>query len=266
MTREPEAERREDDRRAESIPLYEQIKRHVREQIASGTLRVGDRLPSENQLAASFKMARLTVHRALRELAQEGVIRRMHGLGSVVAPTRITSPIVRIHNIADEVRGRGQRFGATVMRLETVAATGEIADAMEVAEGTPLFHSAIVYHADDAPVQLEDRFVKPSFAPSYIEQDFTIQSTTDYLQAITPATAAEHVIEAVMPDPRMRKLLSFDKGEACLIVSRKTWVGDAVTTFTRFMHPGTRRRLISRVSAAHGGETGGPSGAQLVEF
>lgn len=235
-----------------AVPLYEQIKVHIRELIAAGKLREGDRVPSEHQLASTFKVARLTVHRALRELSQEGTIRRVHGLGSFIAPRQITSPTARIYNIAEEVRSRGQEFSAKVEKLETVEASGLVAQAMEVQEGVRLFHSVIIYHADSVPIQLEDRYVLPAFAPSYLDQDFHSRSTTDYLQSIAPATEAEQVIEAIVPDAATRRILRCQKGEACLVITRTTWVGSLVTTYTRFVHPGMRHRLVSRMRGAAG--------------
>jgi GntR family histidine utilization transcriptional repressor len=242
-----------------AVPLYEQIKLHIRELIATGALREGERVPSEHQLASTFKVARLTVHRALRELSQEGAIRRVHGLGSFVAPKRVTSPTVRIYNIAEEVRNAGQTFSATVEKLEAVKAAGTIAKAMEVPEGAPLFHSLIINHADSVPIQLEDRYVLPAFAPGYLNEDFRSRSTSDYLLSIGPASEAEQVIEATIPDGETRRKLQFQKGEACLVVTRKTWVGRLVTTYTSFVHPGMRRRLVSRI-------TGGGTGPEEVLF
>jgi GntR family histidine utilization transcriptional repressor len=230
------------------VPLYEQIKVHVRDLIATGKLREGDRVSSENQLAATFKVARLTVHRALRELSQEGIIHRVHGLGSFVAPQRITSPTIRVYNIAEEVRSRGQAFSAVVKKLGIAKASGQIALGMEVKDGIHLFHSTIIYYADGVPVQLEDRYVLPSFAPSYLDQDFHSRSTTDYLQSISPATEAEQIIEAIIPDATTKTALKFQKGEACLVVTRKTWVNKLVTTYTRFVHPGMRHRLVSHIT------------------
>ncbi|WP_375458593.1 UTRA domain-containing protein [uncultured Enterovirga sp.] len=143
-----------------------------------------------------------------------------------------------------------------VQRLETVALAPEIAAEMNVKAGVDVFHSVIVYLADGTPIQLEDRLVLPEFAPSYLAQDFRERSTTDYLQMIAPADQAEQIIEAGLPNAETKRLLKIRRGEACLIVFRKTWLGDLLTTYTRFVHPGTRRRLISRTSRpSHDGAT-----------
>jgi GntR family histidine utilization transcriptional repressor len=232
-----------------ALPVYQQVKQHVLTRIATGEWRTGEQLPGEYQLADTLSVSRLTVHRALRELAQEGVLRRHHGLGTFVAQAQPGFDTVRLHNIADEVRAAGQRFSAEVIGLEAAKADAETAAAMRVSPGSLLFHSRIVYRADDVPVQLECRHVAPGFAPDFLNQDFRHQSTTDYLRAIAPPTEAEHVIDAMVPDAGTRRALQMQRGEPCLVVTRTTWVDEQITTFSRFIHPASRRRFISRVRA-----------------
>lgn len=232
-------------------PIYKAVKRHVLAHIRSGVWKVSERIPSENELADALKTSRLTVHRALRELSRDGVITRIQGVGSFVSPPKSTSPMIRIQNIADDIRERGQNFSAIVVRLEKIAAPRELAMAMEIKSGAPAYHSLIVYCADGVPAQLEDRFVLPSFAPAYLRQDFSTRSTTDYLQSIAIATMGEHTIEAINPGSATRRLLRVSTKDPCLMVTRKTWVGACATTFTRFIYPGSRHKIFSRITASH---------------
>lgn len=229
------------------MPLYERIKSHVMERIRDGTWKVGDKLPSEHELAAALGASRLTVHRAFRELTTAGVLTRLHGVGTFVAPTKPASTIVRLHNIADEIRERGDHLSTRVNRLEMIKATRDLARHFEAAPGADLFHSVIVYSANGVPVQLEDRYVSPAFAPDYLKQNFLTQSTTDYLQSIARATAARLEIEALMADAEVCRLLEIPRNEPCLVVTRRTWVQDSVTTYTRFFHPGSRHRISSEL-------------------
>lgn len=66
------------------MPLYARIKSDIVNRIASGELKKGDRLPSENKLAGQFGVSRITVIGALKELAAEGVIKKIRGSGSYI--------------------------------------------------------------------------------------------------------------------------------------------------------------------------------------
>lgn len=225
------------------MPLYERIKTFVVERISDGTWKAGDKVPSEHELAVALGASRLTVHRAFRELATAGVLTRLHGVGTFVAPKKPASMIIKLHNIADEIRERGDQLSTKVHRLNAIKATRDLARYLEVDPGAALFHSVIVYSANGIPVQLEDRYVSPAFAPEYLKQDFSTQSTTDYLQSIARATLARLEIEALMADAETSRLLEMPKNEPCLAVTRRTWVQDLVTTYTRFIHPGSRHRI-----------------------
>ena len=67
-------------------PIYSQIVDGIRDQILSGVLRTGDKLPSVRELAAQLTINPNTIQRAYRELESEGFIYSMTGKGSFVAP------------------------------------------------------------------------------------------------------------------------------------------------------------------------------------
>ncbi|WP_440066464.1 GntR family transcriptional regulator [Streptosporangium sp. OZ121] len=67
-----------------SPPKYAQVVKAIRERIADGTYRPGDRIPSEAELIAEFGYSRPTVVRALQVLELRGLIDRVHGRGSYV--------------------------------------------------------------------------------------------------------------------------------------------------------------------------------------
>ncbi len=231
--------------RAKPKPLYEQVKTHVVDRIADGTWAVGDRIPGEHKLAAVLGASRLTVHRAFGELANEGILTRVQGVGTFVAPRKPVSTIVRLHNIADEIRERGDRFSASIHCLEVIPASHELARHLEMVPGRDVFHSSIVYSANGVPQQLEERYVSPEFAPDFLKQDFLQRSTSDYLQSIAMPTSATLTIEALLADGDICALLQIPRSEPCLVVKRQTRVDGKVTTYTRYFHPGTRYRVSS---------------------
>ena len=75
---------------------YARVKQHLLEGMARGDWAAGARLPSESELVAQFGLSRMTVNRALRELAAEGRITRVAGVGSFVAEPKVQSTLLRI--------------------------------------------------------------------------------------------------------------------------------------------------------------------------
>ena len=95
-----------------STPAYQEIKDHILTRIHSGEWKEGDQVPSENELAREFKVARMTVNRALRELTAEQILTRVQGAGTFVAQPRYESTLVEIRSISDEITARGHRHRA----------------------------------------------------------------------------------------------------------------------------------------------------------
>ncbi|PGY09085.1 GntR family transcriptional regulator [Bacillus sp. AFS031507] len=74
-------------------PLYQQIKNKIKEQILSGRLRVGDRVPSEKELTEEFHVSQITTKNALSGLAEEGIVERIKGKGTFVCESNLTTSI-----------------------------------------------------------------------------------------------------------------------------------------------------------------------------
>jgi GntR family histidine utilization transcriptional repressor len=231
-----------------AAPLYEKVKLYVLEMIESGKWSTENRLPGEPELARQLGISRMTINRALRELANESIVNRIPGVGTFVSSGKPASAIVEIHNIADVIRGRGQTYSCNVVELSRVVPPRAVRAGIEAAPKARLFHALIVHRANGVALQLEDRYVTPEFAPEFLAKDFTTITTTQYLSAITLPTAADHVIEAAMLDAKSRELLETPVGEPALVVTRRTWVGDRITTYMKLTHPGSRYRLIGRTT------------------
>ena len=227
-------------------PLYRRVKRHILERIGSGALGEGAQVPSENELTRTLGVSRMTAHRALRELTAEGVIRRVRGAGSFVAAAKPESALFEIRNIAEEVAARGGRHSCDVLLLAVEKAGAEAAAAFGLRPGAKLFHSLLVHRENGQPIQIEDRLVSPAFAPLYLKQDFSRATPNQYLMGLRRPDAVEHVVEAILPERRLQKLLGIGAGEPCLMLLRRTWCAGQVVTRARLVHPARRYRLAGR--------------------
>lgn len=229
-----------------SLPLYSRVKQHILERVERGEWPQGTKLPSEHALVAALGVSRMTVNRALRELSAEGVVYRMQGLGSFVAAPPPVTELVEIRDIAEDIVLRGHRHRAAVMLLEASKASLDLANTFNVRPGAKIFHSVVVHFENDLPIQIEDRYVNPSFAPDYLGQDFSTQTTTHYLRDIRPATELEHTVFAIAADEQTAQLLTIDLHDPCLLLQRRTWIGSTPATKTLFTCPGSRFSLSTR--------------------
>lgn len=229
-------------------PRYAAIKQYLTDAVRTGALKPGDRVPSEAELVARFAVSRMTANRALRELQSAGVLIRRPGIGSFIAEPKPIGQMIEIRNIADEVRARGHGYRARVIQNIAEKAGADAASLLEVAIGTRLFHSVIVHHEAEFPIQLEDRFVLASVAPDYGDMDFTQTTPNEYLTRIAPLERVEHRVRAAMPDDRVRRLLGLNDGEPILVMTRRTWSRSRLVSHARLTHPGNRFELSAAFS------------------
>ena len=227
-------------------PLYLKVKRHILENIGSGKWAISARVPSENDIVKKFGVSRMTANRALKELSDEGVVVRIAGVGSFVADRHARAHPLQIRGIADEIRERGHVHRAEIVSLERIRAAADLAEDFGVAPRSELYRSLIVHFENDRPVQLEDRYVSPVLAPGYLDVDFSRTTPYEYLIAVAPLQEVEHVLRAVMPDERTRKLLAMKREEPCLLVIRRTWTHGAIASVARLHHPGARYEMSGR--------------------
>lgn len=223
-----------------AAPRYEAIKRFVLDSIADGRLRPGDRVPSEHEFVDMFDVSRMTVSRALQDLKAEGVVVRVAGVGSFIAEPKPQLQLIKVRNIAEEVRARGHEYSALVVRNDREKAARSVADRLGVPMGTPLFHSVIVHREAGVPIQLEDRLVLAAAAPDYGSLDFATTTPNEYLSRVAPLERVVHQVRAIMPDARTREHLAMDADDPCLLLIRQTWSGSRVVSCAQLYHPGSR--------------------------
>lgn len=224
----------------------EEIKASMRARIAAGGWQPGVRLPSERELVQEFGCARMTVHRALRELEDEGLIERRQGSGSYVAELHPISNLLQVRDIHEEIAERGHTHTTTVCSVAREKAAAGIAGAMRVKRGAPVVRVRLVHLENGVPIQFEDRHVNPALAPDILSRDFTQVTPSAVLFQHAPLTEAEQVVEAVLADAEQAQLLQVPVGSALLRVSRRTMSQGAVASVARLYHPGSRYRLIGR--------------------
>lgn len=222
------------------IPLYQQVKAHVLDRMASGELGANSRVPSEHELVRELGVSRMTVNRALNDLSQEGVLVRLAGVGTFVAERSPQAHPLQIHNIADEIRGRGHEHRAVVSMKESVVADADLARDFNLPIRARLFHTIVVHHENDVPIQVEDRYVNPAVAPGYIDVDFTERTPNEYLMTVAPIQKAQHVLRAALPSADVARLLGMEEQDPCLLLLRRTWTRDVVASTASLYYPGSR--------------------------
>ena len=218
-------------------PLYEKVKGHILHKISTGELLPTSRVPSENELVKELNVSRMTANRALRELASEGILTRIAGVGTFVSEFKAKGHLLEVINIADEVRERGHAYSNIVLKHESGALHEDVAQSMGLPQGTPIFHTVIIHLEENKPIQFEDRYINIAGAPGYAGIDLETTTPSQYLLANFPLKKVQHTVRAVLPSKDVKKQLKMKAATPCLVLERLTWSNERPLSYAILYHP-----------------------------
>jgi GntR family transcriptional regulator len=209
-----------------ATPLYIQIKDTLQAQIESGALAVGDRLPSERELADAFGVSRMTARQALQLLQQNGLSRRQVGKGSYVSRPQIDQELRELTSFSQDMSGRGLHPASRVLRAELLAADIETASQLRAAPGEEIVVLQRVRLADGKAIALETAHLLHRLCPGILDHyDFAVESLYRVLQADygLHQVWANQVIGARMPSRAERMALGLSPRTPVLSLQRVTY-------------------------------------------
>jgi DNA-binding GntR family transcriptional regulator len=151
--------------------LRGQVREWLRRQIHGGRWLTGDQLPSEAELMAQHRVSRITVRHALADLAAEGLIERLQGKGSFVAPATIVQDLSRLQGLSEALSYQGRAVRTEVLSLRPhrpAAAIGQVLG-LQGAATCLLLHT--VRYADEHPISENHTWIHPAVAPSLKASD-----------------------------------------------------------------------------------------------
>ena len=206
----------------------------------------GGFIPNEQDLADSYGCSRVTVNRALRELAEAGIVERKRKAGTRVVnqPTRAASLLIPI--IRKDIENRGALYRYALLERTRIAAPQDIQDKLALKDSSEVLHVRCLHYADEIPYQYEDRWISLLAAPAAAEETFDDISPNEWLVEREPLSDAEHMFFAQNATAEQASLLGINKGDALFVIERRTWSADLTITAVRLYHPGHSFKMTSR--------------------
>ncbi|OHV07621.1 GntR family transcriptional regulator [Kushneria phosphatilytica] len=109
------------------VPKYARFYNAIRDAIESGRLVAGDKLPSEQELSTRLPASLGTLQKALKALADDGIIVRQHGRGTFIRDQAIRYEDIRVFRFLDSGRPLPLTLqGVGIQRLPNRGRTGRI--------------------------------------------------------------------------------------------------------------------------------------------
>jgi len=194
----------------------------LRDRILSGAIGFGAKLPTENELAHHHGVSRVTVRRALGELARERLIERRRSAGTRViyrpSPAPITADISGVlANIAD----MGRRTAVKLLSFDYVPAEGAVAQALDAAPDQLLQRSVRVRSVDGLPFSYLITHVPESVSVTFTQQELASRPLLELLdRAGVKVEHARQRISAGLATPYVAEALDVRSGSPLIELVR----------------------------------------------
>jgi GntR family transcriptional regulator len=155
-----------------SRPRYHQLQEILREQCASWE--PGQLIPSELELCHMYSVSRTTVRKALDHLTQEGLLYRIQGKGTFVAPPKLRERFVhRLAGIHEDMASRGVTIRTQVLEQAVVPASKLVAPELQLVVGSPVIKLVRLRFVNDEPLLISTTFLPYRSFPGLENEDLT---------------------------------------------------------------------------------------------
>ncbi|MEO3859536.1 GntR family transcriptional regulator [Acrocarpospora sp. B8E8] len=229
-------------------PLWIQAVNLIKDQLGTGVLKPGGRLPPERELCERLGISRVTLRKALRTLVDEGMLSASHGRGWYVASSAGATTREwpnSLESFTETARQMGLTPSSTVLRHEVVPANLDEAEQLAIAPGTPLFVLERVRLLNDVPTALDLTQVPAEFVPGFADLDFSTGSLYEHIAAVgLDPVKANATIEAREADDYLAGHLQLEVGKPVLMMRQLVLSGADTPLFSSMVcYRGDRYRL-----------------------
>lgn len=194
-------------------------------------------MPGEAEIAAEYGCARSTVNRALRGLADEGLIERKRRAGTRVLELPVRRARFELSLIRHEVESTGAVYRPQVLLREIAPAPALIAERLKLEDSAQLLHLETLHLASGRPHAFEDRWINIDAAPEILKAPLDTISVNEWLIREVPYSSGDVIFTAQKASKREAKALKIAPGEALFTIDRATWFEDIYITAVKLFYP-----------------------------
>jgi GntR family transcriptional regulator len=233
---------------ASIVPLYKQLIQYLISAIETHQLKPGDRIPSESELSKKFNISRVTVRRALQELAYQEKIVSVPGKGSFLRGPKV-EPLTALTSFSENMRASGHIPSYSNTQVSLVEPSLNVAAVLHLQAGERALHIHRLMLADGQPMAIQDAYL-PYYIYKYNSLLFkpeVLDNTSMYrvmeIEIGIKLFRAEEQVEAAIANPNEAKDLDISEGEVVLISTRTTYdLDQKPVEYVKLIFPASRYR------------------------
>ena len=199
--------------------LHHQLYSILHSGISSGRYGDGDLLPSEDALAASYRVSRATVRRAIQTLEAKRMVQRLPGIGTRVVMPGGARPVV---SPAVGLVGAFPEPGElTLIGHDYIAAAAEVAELLELKPGDPVLRVSRLRQVKGTPFRLTRHYLPEAVGKQITADMLHMRLLADVLGGLGyRLKRTRNLIGAVLAEVEDADLLAIEPGAPLLEMSR----------------------------------------------
>lgn len=200
------------DKKRDSLPLYIQIKKNIKEMIDDGRLVYGEMLPGEMELCRQYDVSRITVREAIMELVSEEYLIRQQGKGTFVAKTRgVTKFSTQVKNFTFEMEEQGFESATLKAHIEFIEADRKLANIFSIKEGEGIYLLSRIRGGKDDPIVYFDTYLSAAAKLPLEDSAYYGSLYTFLYEKKIKVAEVKETLSAIIPPRKVRAALQTDK-------------------------------------------------------
>ena len=220
---------------------YKDVKSDILSKITKGEWALGSLIPNEADLAMTYGCVRSTVNRAMRELAEEGLIERRRKSGTRVRMTPIRQARFDIPIVRAEIEAKSAEYRYSLVSSSVEPAPGWLCARLKLSQKSEVLRLVCMHYADGDPYQHEDRWINLVSLPQAQTVNFSDIGPNEWLVSTIPFSDVEISFSAGLADQRLNDYLTCALGDPVFTIERSTWWEGQAVTYVRLTYkPGHR--------------------------
>ncbi|MBN9671912.1 GntR family transcriptional regulator [Roseibium aggregatum] len=219
------------------------IREELLRRIVGRVWQPGEQIPHEADLAEEFGCARTTVNRALRDLAESGLVVRKRRAGTRVALNPPQKATLTIPVLREEVEALGRTYRHSLLERDLRPLPPMLHGAFQVPPDADVLYLKSLHFADDRPYAFEERYINLATVPGAQAASFEAISANEWLVQNAPYSHGDLAFFALSADDDLSAQLDAAPGTALFAMERITFAGEEPITHARLIFaPGYRMR------------------------
>ncbi len=236
-----------ENRRDIPIPYYYQLIQLLENEIQSGTFVRDVPIPSEHELCATYGISRTVVRQALGDLVSRGLLYRVKGKGTFVAPRKLQERFVqRADGFYHDLTSRGFTVTTAVLHQAVVAPAPHVRQQLGLAEQDKVIKIDRLRSVNGSVLMFVQTFLPHDLCPTLAGTDLSTGSLYAALleQAGLAVASGIRNVEAVVAQPPLTTLLEVKKGAALLKIESISYLAHGrPLEYYEAWHRGDRSRI-----------------------